>query len=713
MNRMNTDKLTPEQQRERLELVIEGTRLGMWDWNPQTNEVAFNDIWAEMLGYSIDEISPSLEEWESRVHPDDLAACYADIQAHIEGKTPFYENVHRMKHRNGSWVYILDRGRVVQRNEQGLPIRFTRTHTDITNQKKSEEREVISTRDITALKEIKQKLVKSETRFKDFAEIAADFLWETDKNLNFTYLSEKQEYITHYPAEHWLGKSYLEFLKPLITNQELYKEQQQLVLQQQPFDLELPLQRSDNTVFMVRIIAKPVIVKGEFDGYRGVGRNITESYTLAKQLKYQASYDALTGLVNRRAFDLLLQKALNEARNDQQQHILCYIDLDQFKIVNDTVGHAAGDKLLKQVSGLFKSGIRSSDILARLGGDEFVLLMKNCSLNKGITIADKLIADLNSYSFHQQEQHFKVGASIGLVAITPETESTTQIMSQADVACYAAKDGGRNCVHVYKYNNEDNKLSELHAELINVNDIRNALEKNLFCLYYQYIKPLDSSSGLEPYYELLLRLKDESGSLVSPGSFIPAAERYNLMIDIDKWVIRTALVEMQDIFAQLPKGSIAINLSGNSLNDQKLLKFVKSQFQESNIAPKRICFEITETAAISNLNEALSFIKEMRDFGCQFALDDFGSGFSSFIYLTRFKVDYLKIDGNLVRTMTVDNARQAMVKAINDIGHAMEIYTIAEFVETEADIALLKQLKVDYAQGYAISRPAPLETLSD
>ena len=563
-------KLTPEQQRERLELVIEGTRLGMWDWNPQTNEVAFNDIWAEMLGYSIDEISPSLEEWENRVHPDDLAACYADIQAHIEDKTPFYENVHRMKHRNGSWVYILDRGKVVQRNEQGLPIRFTGTHTDITNQKKSELREVISTRDITALKEIKQKLVKSETRFKDFAEIAADFLWETDENLNFTYLSEKQEYITHYPAEHWLGKSYLEFLKPLITNQELYNEQQRLVLQQQPFDLELPLQRSDNTVFMVRIIAKPVIVKGEFDGYRGVGSNITESYTLAKQLKYQASYDALTGLVNRRAFELLLQKALNEARNDQQQHILCYIDLDQFKIVNDTVGHVAGDKLLKQVSGLFKSGIRSSDILARLGGDEFVLLMKNCSINNGITIADKLIADLNSYSFYQQEQHFKVGASIGLVTITSETESTAQVMSQADVACYAAKDSGRNCVHVYKYNNEDNKLSERHAELINVNDIRNALEKNLFCLYYQYIKPLGESNDLEPYYELLLRLKDENGSLVSPGSFIPAAERYNLMIDIDKWVIRTALVEMQDIFSQLPKGSIAINLSGTSLNDQEV-----------------------------------------------------------------------------------------------------------------------------------------------
>ncbi len=570
---------------------------------------------------------------------------------------------------------------------------------------------VMSAHDITNLKEIEQELSKSETRFKDFAEIAADFLWETDKNLNFTYLSEQQEYITKYHAQHWLGQSYLEFLKALVTDERLCKEQQKLALQHKPFNVELPLQRSDSTVLIIRNIAKPVVVQNEFKGYRGIGRDVTEAHTLAKQLEHQANYDSLTGLVNRRAFDSLLEQALSKAKDNQQQHVLCYIDLDQFKVVNDTIGHTAGDELLKQVSALLKSNIRSSDALARLGGDEFALLMKNCPLNKGLTIADKLIADLRDYSFCRQERRFKIGASVGLVPITSETESTAQIMLQADIACYAAKDGGRNRVHVY--NSKDNTVNERHAELTRVSDLRNALQENLFCLYYQYVKPLDESSGLEPYYELLLRLKGEDSNLILPGNFIPAAERYNLMADIDKWVIRTVLVEMQDLFARLSRGCIAINLSGTSLNDQKLLEFVKQQFQQSSILPKRICFEITETAAISSLNEALNFIREMRGFGCQFALDDFGSGLSSFAYLKRFKVDYLKIDGNLVRDMTIDYADQAMVKAINDIGHTMKIHTIAEFVETETDIALLKQLKVDYAQGYGVSRPAPLETLAE
>ena len=569
---------------------------------------------------------------------------------------------------------------------------------------------VISAHDITDLKKIEQELSKSEARFKDFAEIAADFLWETDENLNFTYLSEQQEYITKYNAKQWLGQSYLEFLKILVIDEELCKKQQQLALQHKPFNLELPLQRSDGTVLIVRNIAKPVIVQNEFKGYRGIGRDVTEAHTLAKQLEHQANYDSLTGLVNRRAFDSLLEQALSKAKNNQQQHVLCYIDLDQFKVVNDTIGHAAGDELLKQVSALLKSNIRSSDALARLGGDEFALLMKNCPLNKGLTIADKLIADLHDYSFCKQKRRFKIGASIGLVPITSETESTAQILLQADIACYAAKDGGRNRVHVY--NNKDNTVSERHAELTRVSDLRNALQENLFCLYYQYVKPLNESNGLEPYYELLLRLKDKDGNLVLPGNFIPAAERYNLMADIDKWVIQTVLVKMQDLFAKLSSGCIAINLSGTSLNDQKLLEFVKQQFQQSHILPKRICFEITETAAISSLNEALNFIEEMREFGCQFALDDFGSGLSSFAYLKRFEVDYLKIDGNLVRDMTIDYTDQAMVKAINDIGHTMKIHTIAEFVETDADIALLKQLKVDYAQGYGVSRPAPLETLA-
>ena len=570
---------------------------------------------------------------------------------------------------------------------------------------------IVTLRDITHKRRAQEALAKSEIRFRDFAEIAADFLWETDADLCFTYLSEQQERITSYPAQRWLEQSYLDYLEVLVEDESIRKLHRQSLLENLSIDVELPLKRPDGTIRMVRTVAKPTFdSQGDFKGYRGIGRDVTEAHLLTQQLEYQATYDGLTGLVNRQTFDRRLEGALHKAKDKQQHHVLCYIDLDQFKIVNDTVGHAAGDELLQQVSALLQSNIRSSDTLARLGGDEFGLLLENCPLNKGITIAEKMVADLRDYSFCWQDRRFKIGASIGVVAVNPESESSVQLMSQADVACYAAKDGGRNRVHVYQ--TDSSHLSEQHAELMRVSDIRSALQEDRFCLYYQYITPLNSAGGLAPYYELLLRLKDERGKLVSPGAFIPAAERYNLMNEIDRWVIRTALVEQQDLFAQLNQGYIAINLSGTSLNDETLLAFVKEQFAQSRLVPERICFEITETAVIRNLSEALTFINAMRELGCKFALDDFGSGLSSFAYLKRFNVDFLKIDGNLVRDMTVDYTDQVMVSAINEIGHAMNISTIAEFVETEDDITLLKTLQVDYAQGFAISRPEPLETLT-
>ncbi len=551
-------------------------------------------------------------------------------------------------------------------------------------------------------------LLRSEERFKDFASLAVDIYWETDASYGITFLSENQEAITGISLEHWFSATYYQHTNNLITDEESRKRHQQDLLEHRAFDVEYQFLKPDGSLCVLHAKAKPIFGReGVFKGFRGIAKDCTEAFWLAKQLEHRAIYDDLTGLANRREFELRLERIVAETHSNKKEHVFCYLDLDQFKIVNDTVGHLAGDQLLKQVAELLKKDVRSTDTLARLGGDEFGILLENCPLNRAVIIAEKLIADLTKYSFNWNEKVFKVGVSIGLVAITEHTATATQVMSQADIACYAAKDLGRNRFHIYQ--REDHESHQRHSDLLQVSLIQQALNEDRFCLYYQFITPLEGE--LEPYYEILIRLRDKEGKLVPPGAFIPAAERYNLMPEIDKWVMRKVLIESQHIFSRLPLGQVAINLSGTSLNDPQLGTYVKHLLKSSSLPPERICFEITETAVVSNLSEALVFIAEMRKLGIRFALDDFGSGLSSFAYLKRFEVDFLKIDGSLVRDMTTDYTDQVMVQAINQIGHAMNIHTIAEFVETEEDIAMLKRFKVDYAQGFAISKPSPLEDL--
>ncbi len=442
-------------------------------------------------------------------------------------------------------------------------------------------------------------------------------------------------------------------------------------------------------------------------GVLGTGRDVTESQVLANKLEHQEHYDTLTGFLNRRKFTQELEHLCSATVS--QEAVLAYLDLDQFKIVNDTAGHAAGDELIKQVGEIIKANIRSADLLARLGGDEFGLILLGCPLNKGKDILQKTIADLQNYNFFWNEQVFKVSASVGLVDIKNNDHTPEQLLSMADVACYSAKDAGRNRLHIY--HEENSEANDRHSELLKVNDIRLALEEDRFCLFYQAIEPSNSESKLDTVYEVLLRLKDKDDKIVSPAAFIPSAERYGFMSELDKWVIKTVLHTYGQAFATFKKGIISINLSGNSLSDETMLAYIQESFASSLLTPNRICFEITETAVISNLTAALKLIEGLKALGCRLALDDFGSGLSSFSYLKRFPIDYLKIDGSLVRDICTDYSDQVMVSAINDIGHAMKLQTVAEFVETQADIELLQQLKVDYLQGYAINKPSNLDNL--
>ncbi|TCV87346.1 EAL domain-containing protein [Sulfurirhabdus autotrophica] len=431
------------------------------------------------------------------------------------------------------------------------------------------------------------------------------------------------------------------------------------------------------------------------------------------KLSYQASHDMLTGLVNRREFECRLARALESAKSHGRTHVLCYLDLDQFKIVNDTCGHSGGDELLRQLTILLHAKVRERDTLARLGGDEFGVLLENCSLETARDIAEMLRQLVQDYRFVWNNKSFAVGVSSGLVVLNDESESVASVLSAADAACYAAKDRGRNCIHIYQP--ADSELLRRREEMQWVTRITRALEENRFMLYAQIIAPLCIQGEKSLHFEILLRMLDENETeTILPMAFIPAAERYNMMKNIDRWVISNSFTVLSNVFENKPGGLIntySINLSGASLGDEGFLEFITQQFEQKKVSPLNICFEITETAAILNLSVAAEFMRELKKLGCRFSLDDFGSGLSSFGYLKNLPVDYLKIDGAFVKDMADDPIDFAMVQSIHNIGHVMGLQTIAEFVESETVLKMLKVIGVDYAQGNWIGAPQPISKL--
>lgn len=450
---------------------------------------------------------------------------------------------------------------------------------------------------------------------------------------------------------------------------------------------------------------------GDVTGVVVVFRDVSEERQLRKQLLHQASHDALTGLSNRRVFEKRLGEALQMARNDQIEHAVLFLDLDQFKVVNDTCGHVAGDALLQQLTSLLRERMRVTDILARLGGDEFGVILHSCSLDHAKKVANVLLDTVREFRFIWEDKTFEVGVSIGLVMLDHNSESVAAVMSAADVACYAAKDGGRNRYHIYE--TSDKELKQRHGEMQWVTLISKAIKEDRFVLHLQEISSLSGVAGEPKHYELLIRMIGEKGELIPPGAFLPAAERYGLIGSVDRWVIENGLKSLASYLEKSPhrKGVFAINLSGLSVGDEGFLDYIKEQIELYQLPHHCICFEITETAAVANLTQASKFIKALRALGCKFALDDFGCGVSSFSYLKNLPVDFLKIDGMFVRDMVDDAIDYAMVEAINHIGQVMGLKTIAEFVESQAILDCLVALEVDYAQGYYIAEPTPLESI--
>ena len=427
------------------------------------------------------------------------------------------------------------------------------------------------------------------------------------------------------------------------------------------------------------------------------------------EISYQASHDMLTGLINRREFEARLEKAITDVRRNGRNHVLCYMDLDEFKVVNDTCGHIAGDALLQNLAKHLEGKIRSTDTIARLGGDEFGLLLPLCNIDKAREIANKLRETVKNFQFVWDRKPFDIGVSIGLVEINENMRTLNDILKAADSACYVAKDLGKNRIHIYQ--DDDIQLTQRLGDMHSAQAVQKSLLEDRFILFAQEIR-CNHVGKTKWHGEFLVRMLGENDEIISPDKFIPAAERYYLMVELDKWVINSAFKYIKQLEEKYD-GTIlcAINLSGQSICDHDFLNYVVNKFDESGISPDSVCFEITETAIVSNFFHAEKLLDVLKGMGCSFALDDFGSGLSSFGYLKRLTVDYLKIDGSFVKSMLDDEKDYALVKSINQVGQEMGMKTIAEFVENEKLHKALTDMNVDFSQGYGIAYPVPLDSI--
>ena len=534
----------------------------------------------------------------------------------------------------------------------------------------------------------------------------------TDVSGHIVYVNKAGETLLGKPAADALGKTLLEVI-------DLMDESERKTLGD-------PVRQCLTTGGRVHLGRRGMVVSGDGEGERSIEltvsplrdasgelsgtviglRDVSDLRGLTRQMTYQASHDALTGLVNRREFERRLQEALESAHDGGHRHVLCYLDLDRFKAVNDECGHTAGDNMLREVAALIKDAVRDSDTVGRLGGDEFGVLLAGCPLEKARQIADDVVRAVADYRFVWKDKIFNVGVSIGLVEVSRESGSLEDLISAADSACYVAKQQGG---HVHVYSARDEAVARSRGEIHWLQQLQSALKDGRFELYSQPILAVDPEQTSGPGLEVLLRMRDENGAMVGPGEFMRAAERYRLMPHVDRWVVQTALAALgRGAVKVAPGRSLCINLSGQTLGDAAFLEFVVDCLDRSGVAPERVCFEVTENSVITNIEHARRFIGVLHGMGCQFALDDFGRGLSSFANLKNLSLDYLKIDGYFIRNLASDVVNQAMVTAMIKLARSLNFRVIAEHVEDMGALESARRMGVDYVQGYQVGRPQPL-----
>ncbi|MDX1697745.1 MAG: EAL domain-containing protein, partial [Thiohalobacterales bacterium] len=569
--------------------------------------------------------------------------------------------------------------------------------------------------DITERKNFEYEMQQEKERAEVTLHSIAEAVITTDVNGQIEYLSPRAEELTGWESKMARGLPVSRVFSLFNIDSQVFIEEavnqcQRTAKIQHP-GADIVLVRNDGQQYTIRYSASPIMSNaGTTLGVILVFYDLTDTRDMERRLSYAATHDALTGLLNRSEFEVQLGHAIGFAANTDDQHVLLHVDIDQLKIVNDTGSHEAGDELLRRFSRLLKDGLRESDAIARLGGDEFGALLKNCDMKSASILAGNILEAVKRMRISSEGRIFDVGSSIGMTLVTASSRSATHAMSEADLACQAAKDLGGNRFHIYL--SSDEELMRRQEEMRWVSRISEAIQSDRLVLYCQPIVPIMPGEDAGQHFEVLVRMQDEEGGLVMPDKFLPAAERYNLMTGIDRWVVTHSFAWYAlncKCGGRRCLDTMAINLSGISITDAGFLMHIINALKAYEVPPQSVCFEITETAAITNLTAASNFIHELRSLGCRFALDDFGSGLSSFGYLKNLPVDYLKIDGAFVRDMDTDDVNRAMVSAIQQLGKVMGIKTIAEFVESDGVLEMLAELGVDYAQGYAIGMPEPLE----
>ena len=566
-------------------------------------------------------------------------------------------------------------------------------------------------RDLSHLRATEEALFEQKERAQVTLRSIGDAVITTDVNGSIDYLNPSAEKLSGITLEQIRGKHCREVFE--LIDERTDQPVKDIVLRclntrsSHLYLDNIVLIRQDGVLMAVNLTAAPMHDRhGNMTGIVIVLHDVTEMRSMTRKLNYQATHDSLTGLINRREFEVRMRQALERVVVDKCNHTLIYMDLDQFKIVNDSCGHAAGDELIKQVSALFLNRMRESDSLARIGGDEFAVLLQNCPLTKAEAIAQQMLADIQAYRFVWNDRGFSIGVSMGIVAIDSESTDHQDVLGKADAACYVAKGHGRNRIQVYR--ESDDELTLHRGNMRWVNEINAAFEDDRFVLYCQEIVPVFDTKAAT-HMEFLLRMQDRDGNIVAPGQFLPAAERFGLIRNIDKWVIQSVFRQLTDLWRRNLLGykNYSINISGDTLSDAGMLKFICEQVRACQFPVHHICLEVTETAAISNLRQVKKFIDELHKLGVKFALDDFGSGLSSFAYLKELQVDFLKIDGSFVRDIVDDPVDYELTRTINQIGKLMGMQTIAEFVENAAILEKLRAIGVDFAQGFHVSEPRP------
>jgi diguanylate cyclase len=810
----------------RWNFALESAGQGVWDANLVTQCTFYSRTYKAMLGYEDDEWTDRADEWSSRIHPSDWEAIrQADI-AHLSGQTPTTEGTFRMRHKDGHWVWILDRGCVIERAPDGQPLRMIGTHTDITAQKNAEDKlRVLSQRirmatqgggvglwewdvrtnavwwdtltlrlfdvpasqaddvgrvweqrvhpddmapvrrqlhaiiagqggpetgagwdyrivlrngalrhiraraqleqqadgtaklvganwDITEQKRLEEALYEEKERLRVTLHSMGDAVICTDAQGRITYLNPIAETMTGWTAIQACGQAATDVFRVVDdeNSRPLANPITECLRTQRPYYLQerASLICRDGHRLAISDSAAPILSPtGALTGAVLLFQDVTKARAVQRDLTHAALHDALTGLANRLAFERALNDAVAEAGDSHRQHALCFIDLDRFKIVNDTAGHAAGDALLREIAANLRTTIRGHDLIARLGGDEFAVLLRDCTLDDAERIGNKLIQAVKGLRFTWHGRAYDVGASVGITSIEDASVSASEIMIRADLACYASKSGGRGIVSLYRPG--DTSPAPQHSDVGMATRLKAALAAGRFVLFAHETHDLQAEGMPVRHLEVLTRMVDDDGTLIEPSRFIPAAERFDLIGQIDRWVIHTVMALHGAQIMAVEGLTMSINLSAQSLGDRLLWAYIHDQMQECAFAPDRLNIEITETAVINNIAAAERLTSTARAAGCHVTLDDFGSGLSSFSYLKRFQIDHIKIDGGFVRNMRNSPFDHAIVRVIHHLGQTIGVQTIAEFVQDTDTITALRDIGVNLGQGFVFGQPRPLE----